>query len=213
MEHRKETPADNPVNLALKLPTAKAFESDLNELLSASEAVALAMIDMDNFMRVNTAFGHEQGDRVLIETGRYLAGGIPGGARLYRYGGDAFAILFTGGLEKEDVFLLMEKLRAEFNVILPDGDKMTITAGIASAPEDATQYGELVRKAEGAMTRGKRTGHNKVCLAREEKMVVKTTHYTSDQLHRLAKLSKREGANDAILLREALDALLKKYDV
>lgn len=213
MEHLKDTPLDNPVNIALKLPTAKAFDSELNALLAANEAVVLAMVDMDNFMRVNTSFGREEGDRVLIEVGRYLAGGAPKDARLYRYGGDAFAILFPGGYEKEDVFLLMEKLRAGMSVVLPNGENMTITAGIASAPEDATLYGELVRKAEGAMTRGKRTGHNKVCLAREEKMVVKTTHYTSDQLHRLAKLSKREGTNDSILLREALDGLLKKYDV
>ena len=47
----------------------------------------------------------------------------------------------------------------------------------------------------------------------EEKMVPKTSHYTRDQLQRLGKLSKREGVGEAILLREALDMLLKKYDI
>ena len=42
-------------------------------------------------------------------------------------------------------------------------------------------------------------------------MVPKTSHYTSDQLKRLSALSKREGIGEAILLREALDMLLKKY--
>ena len=50
-------------------------------------------------------------------------------------------------------------------------------------------------------------------LAKEEKMVPKTSHYTSDQLKRLSKLSKREGIGEAVLLREALDMLLKRYDV
>ena len=44
-------------------------------------------------------------------------------------------------------------------------------------------------------------------------MVPKTSHYTSDQLKRLSKLSKREGIGEAVLLREALDMLLKRYDV
>ena len=48
-------------------------------------------------------------------------------------------------------------------------------------------------------------------MSREEKMVPKTSHFTQDQLQRLAKLSKREGVWEAILLQEGLDLLLKKY--
>lgn len=44
-------------------------------------------------------------------------------------------------------------------------------------------------------------------------MIPKTSHYTNDQLKSLTKLSKREGVGEAILLREALDMLLKKYDI
>ena len=80
-----------------------------------------------------------------------------------------------------------------------------------AAFDDASRYQELMRKAESAMYRAKYAGHNKVALAREEKMVPKTSHYTSDQLKRLSALSKREGIGEAILLREALDMLLKKY--
>ncbi len=61
------------------------------------------------------------------------------------------------------------------------------------------------------MMRAKMTGRKKVYLAREEKMVPKTSHYTQAQLQSLTKLSKREGIGEAILLREALDMLLKKY--
>ena len=44
-------------------------------------------------------------------------------------------------------------------------------------------------------------------------MIPKTSHYTQDQLQRLTELSKREGVGEAILLREALDMLFKKYDI
>ena len=114
---------------------------------------------------------------------------------------------------KEDIFLLMEDMRKNYDVKLPDGTAMTISIGIATAFENASRYQELVRMADSAMFRAKYNGRNKVALAKEEKMVPKTSHYTQDQLKRLNLLSKREGIGEAILLREAMDMLLKKYDV
>ncbi len=137
---------------------------------------------------------------------------MPKDARAYRYGGDQFAVLFPERYEKEDVFLAMEELRRGCRVILPDGRAQTVSVGIASAPDDGASYLDLVRKAEGAMYRAKAGDCNRVCLAREEKMVTKTSHYTAEQLKRLTKVSKREGVGEAVLLREALDALLRKYD-
>jgi hypothetical protein len=72
---------------------------------------------------------------------------------------------------------------------------------------------EVVRKSEGALYRAKAGGRNRVCLSREEKMVTKTSHYTYEQLQRLSELAKKEGLGEAVLLREALDDLLKKYDI
>jgi two-component system chemotaxis response regulator CheY len=83
---------------------------------------------------------------------------------------------------------------------------------VATYREDGTNAVELVRKADNALYRAKITGRNKVCLAREEKMVTKTSHYTVEQLHRLTELAKERGVGEAILLREALDDVLKKYD-
>lgn len=206
----------NPVNAALQLPLADAFEADLTDALVQAEdiqPIALAMLDLDGLHAVNTTYGKEAGDKILIETGRHLIQNLPPKARLYRYAGDAFAILFPQGQEKEEAFLLLEALRRSYSLTQPDGSPATITIGLSCSPEDSTQYTELVRKAEGAMFRGKISGRNKVCLAREEKMVTKTSHYTTEQLQRLTKLSKREGIGEAILLREALDGLLKRYDV
>ena len=204
----------NAVNEALQFPLGDAFEKKVTEFMEAhpegDAELTIAVIDLDRFMHINENFGRAAGDRVLIDTGRYLAADLPQGAEIYRIAGDEFGILFPG-MEKEDVFLLMEQKRAAFGVKAPDGEEMTISIGIAAAFDDASRYQELMRKAESAMYRAKYAGHNKVALAREEKMVPKTSHYTSDQLKRLSALSKREGIGEAILLREALDMLLKKY--
>ena len=60
--------------------------------------------------------------------------------------------------------------------------------------------------------RAKLGGGNRICLAKEDKMVTKTSHYTTEQLQMLSLLSRREGLGEAVLLREALDDLIKKYD-
>lgn len=210
--------AKNKVNEVLKFPGNEAFEKDLTELISIPEGdavspVVIAVFDLDEFMRVNDTFGIEIGDRVLINLGKYVAAALPKGATIYRTGGDEFAIIFNNEMEKEDVFLKMEEIRRGYKETLPDGSDMTISVGISEAYVDANRLQELVRKAQSALYRAKSNGRNKVALAKEEKMVPKTSHYTADQLKYLNKISKKEGVGEAILLREALDILIKKYDV
>lgn len=211
-EHHKR------VDEALNLKGGKEFEEDLQALLTAENAeegdnVIIVLVDLDNFARVNSDFNRDEGDMVIIETGNHLKNYLGESGTLYRVGGDEFGFIFKGQMEKEDIFLLMEDMRKNYDVKLPDGMAMTISIGIATAFENASRYQELVRMADSAMFRAKYNGRNKVALAKEEKMVPKTSHYTQDQLKRLNLLSKREGIGEAILLREAMDMLLKKYDV
>ena len=210
------------VNDALGFPTGDQFETDLTEILAGNseelgETVVIALIDSDKFFHINKDFGVEEGDRILIETGRYINATItkafPDSATVYRIGGDEFGVIFKGETEREEIFLLLNDLKNGFDVKTPDGEAQTISIGMATAFIDASRYAELVRKAEGALYRAKVGGHNRVAMAKEEKMIPKTSHYTQDQLQRLNKLSKREGIGEAILLREALDMLFKKYDI
>ena len=206
------------VNDALQFPTGDAFEEELNAILNSDveangEIVAIALIDCDKFDHINKDFGVSEGDRVLIEAGKYIRDNLPEGAKVYRIGGDEFAVLFRGIMEREEIFLYLNDLKNHYAVQTPDGQRQTITVGMATAFEDANRCVELIRKADGALFRAKVSGGNKVSMAKEEKMVPKTSHFTQDQLQRLAKLAKREGVGEAILLREGLDLLLKKYDI
>ena len=206
------------VNDALQFPVGDQFEKDLTEILDSDceangETVVIALIDFDNFMHINTDFGPDAGDRVLIDTGNYIRDHLPKDAKVYRIGGDEFGVIFKGDTEREEIFLLLNDLRNGFEVKTPDGADQSVTIGMATAFVDASRCAELIRKADGALYRAKTGGRNRVAMAKEEKMIPKTSHYTQDQLQRLAKLSKREGTGEAILLREALDMLLKKYDI
>ena len=206
------------VNDALGFPGGDQFEADLAALLtpeveSSGEVVAIALIDSDKFDHINKDFGREEGDRVLIETGRHIRSALPEGAAVYRIGGDEFGIIFHGDMEREEIFLFLNEMKGSLRVSTPDGEPQSITIGMATAFQDASRCAELIRKADSALFRAKVAGGNRVAMAREEKMVPKTSHYTQDQLQRLSKLAKREGVGEAILLREGLDMLLKKYDI
>ena len=205
------------VSDALKFPDGDQFEADLAEIFSSDaessgESIAIALIDCDRFDHINRDFSPDEGDRILIEAGRFVRESLPEGAKVYRIGGDEFGIIFRGTMEREEIFLFLNDLKNSYSVQTPDGERQTITIGLATAFEDASRVPELIRKADSALFRAKAAGGNRVALAKEEKMVPKTSHYTQDQLQRLSRVAKQEGVGEAILLREALDMLLKKYD-
>lgn len=170
--------------------------------------VSVAIFDVDMMGKFNVSVGREQADETLAELGATLGNGAANGASLYRFGGDAFALMLPG-VEKEQAFLKVEQLRQQ---VAEAEQGFTVSAGIASVPDDAAGPKDLVLKASEALYRAKVSGRNKVCLAREEKMVTKTSHYQQGQLLGLRRLAEREGIGEAVLLREALNDLLRKYN-
>jgi diguanylate cyclase (GGDEF)-like protein len=217
------TPLPQQTDNLTGLLTRKAFHETLDALLAkakgSDEPISLAFIDIDNFLKINNDYGHLGGDEVLkkmAEIIRQHAGseGIP-----VRYGGDEFLVIFPG-IEREQAFLAMEKLRAEASQLsFPVGGKgitldgLSLSAGIACYPMDGRLKSELLRKADQALYRAKVAGGAKIRLAYDERMVPKTSHYTQTQLERLTKLAAERQAGEAELLREAVDDLLAKYGV
>ena len=202
------------------LLTRKAFEDSFVAALEQAQAtqssLSLAMVDIDNFLQINNQLGHAGGDVVLKAIAEILKQ-IGQDVLLARYGGDEFAILFPN-TEREQAFLKLERVRAEVEgrTSFSDGSstvdiRMTLSAGIAAFPIDGNDANELMRKADGADYRAKVSGRNKIVLAYEERMAPKTSHFTLTQLERLAALAKEQDVGEAVLLREALDDVLVKY--
>ena len=193
-----------------------AFEGCISQAEKAGGAVSMALVDIDMFAELNARHGRDAGDATLKALAGFLQSTFAAMGTVFRYGGDAFAVLLDGA-EKEQAFLLVERARSDFegeHEVEMDNCKTvistTITIGVASFPDDGAQPQDIVRRANEAVYRAKTSGSNRVCLAREEKMVTKTSHYTQGQLHGLSRLAKREGVGEAVLLREALDDLLRK---
>lgn len=203
------TTAKNPVPPERLVPGREACIAFLESAVAeGAEALSLAIIDFDFFEQANEKKGAAWGDAQIAAAGALLAEAFDGAARLFRYGGDAFAVAWPGQ-EKERAFLELERVREAFPAACGG---ITVSVGVAACPDDAAKVEDLVHKAHEALYRAKVTGRNKVCLAREEKMVTKTSHYMQGQLMGLRRLAERKGIGEANLLREALNDLLRKYN-
>lgn len=205
------------------LLSRRAFHDVFDTLLAKSKgsdaSIALAFLDIDNFLRINQDFGHSGGDDVLKTIAEMIRQACGEDAIYSRYGGDEFAVIFPS-TEREQAFLALEKLRSDaaanqFTVGKKQDtlDGISLSGGIACYPLDGRLKSELMRKADQALYRAKLTGRAKIRLAYDEKMVPKTSHYTQTQLERLTKLAVEREAGEAELLREALDDLLSKYGI
>ncbi|AKL94892.1 diguanylate cyclase [Clostridium aceticum] len=193
------------------------FDKSVEEKIKdASETFTLAMIDIDNFETVNSYYGETIGDKVIQKIASVLKQNLRSNDLVGRYNKDEFYVLFSN-TNAETGLIIMEEIRRYFDentFQLSDRKqdmRIKISAGIANFPRDAKNSIELFRAADSALFRAKREGKNRVCLAENENMVLKSNYFTKTQLERLGELSKKTDKTEAFLLREALDDLFVKY--
>jgi diguanylate cyclase (GGDEF)-like protein len=142
--------------------------------------VGYLQLDMDHLKAINDTQGHAAGDTALlhlIETIRRL---MPE-AIIGRLGGDEFGIALVGHDNKRSLTKLAERVLAELRREIKIGDRMTrlsATVGIAVAPQDAEDAGELMSRADLALYRGKRQGRA-MAVGYDHDMLVDERHARS----------------------------------
>ena len=194
------------------------LKDEMDALIAGGGDFAFIVFDIDNLMPTNRDFGNEAGDALIRMIADCVKKLFPAPCMGFRRG-DEFEILVPGG-SKESAFLKAEELRkmiaeTKLDFKSPDGRAMssTVSGGVSSYPEDGARTADILRRADSAMMRAKKSDRNMVCLAREEKLVPKPSHYTQAQLDQLSLISRNINVVEAALMREALDDLLKKYDI
>jgi len=195
------------------------LNADMEALIAAGKELAFIAVDIDNLMTMDEQYGHEAGDAVFRLIAKHIKALFSEPCAAYRDKGDEFAILMPDS-GKEEAFLKAEELRKlvcgeKLDYKSAEGKplKQTVSMGVSSYPDDGSRPADILRRADSAMARAKKNGRNIVLLAKEEKLTPKTSHYTQAQLEKLTIISDKIGVGEATLLREALDDLLRKYDV
>jgi len=145
---------------------------ELSRAQRYSKALSLAVIDADHFKALNDTHGHTAGDDVLKKLAEMLRGSFRQSDTTGRYGGEEFVVI----LPETDIATAcrkVESLRARIAgtpMELSDHRKsvrMTISAGLASYPEDGADAAELFATADERMFEAKHAGRNRVVAGTE----------------------------------------------
>jgi diguanylate cyclase (GGDEF)-like protein len=141
-------------------------EDDLKDL----SQVSMIFIDLDYFKNINDKFGHLIGSKTLRELGEVLKGNLSANQKGIRYGGDEFVIILPK-TDKARAYEIAKDLRSKiketrFLTIEGLNIKLTASFGVASIPEDASNYQELIGEADKAMYQVKNTFRDGISLAK-----------------------------------------------
>ena len=164
------------------IPSRRAYS---RYLLTLGRNFSIAVIDIDHFKKLNDRHGHQVGDQAL----RMVAGKIArfGGGRAFRYGGEEFVVVLRGA-DRERAERSLERMRekiAKYPLRLraPSRSKgsgakarrrrgqgggkaikTTVSVGIATSGSKMRSPDEVLKAADRALYKAKRSGRNRVCL-------------------------------------------------
>ena len=126
--------------------------------------VGVAMLDIDDFKKVNDTYGHDNGDAVLRKLGEYLVRLNTRSSFCGRYGGEEFVIIFKDADRDANVREL-ESLRKLFEATKYDftDEHITISIGYHMDITDS-EWESVLKKADSALYESKRTGKNKITI-------------------------------------------------
>ncbi|RXR05298.1 bifunctional diguanylate cyclase/phosphodiesterase [Pseudoxanthomonas composti] len=153
-----------------KLPNRVLLEDRLGQAISkalrGSSKFALLFLDLDGFKAVNDVYGHQAGDRLLLQVARNLKSGLRQEDTLARLGGDEFVLLIEIG-EPADAAAIAEKMLERVGLaVMVDGTELNVSGsvGIAIFGEDGHTARELMANADAAMYSAKEQGRNGYCF-------------------------------------------------
>jgi diguanylate cyclase (GGDEF)-like protein len=131
---------------------------------TAGRAVAVLMIDLDNFKQVNDYNGHATGDRLLVECARRITAALPEGTIVGRIGGDEFAVAVPFEPRHSET---VDSIAAALVQAIAEGSRIsnatidvTASIGLARAESRTTSSPALLEMADVAMYHAKRQGRN-----------------------------------------------------
>ncbi len=163
--HDKLTGLPNRVLLVDRLTQAIAVLPRRDGPLSA------IFIDVDRFKVINDSLGHEAGDEVLVELARRFSAAVRPGDTVARFGGDEFVVLSEDLSHPGEALAIATRLQNETNrpIAVQDSEVMvTISAGIALSSSATDQPSAMLRDADAAMYRAKKSGRDRCVVFADE---------------------------------------------
>lgn len=131
-----------------------------------TDALALVVLDIDHFKRINDQFGHPAGDRVIVGVVDRLRAHLPPFASVGRVGGEEFTVLLpsTSAAAAAALAETMRRAIALHAFELPDGSAVTASFGVSWTAAGGT-FDEAYHRADDALYSAKRSGRDRIVAA------------------------------------------------
>jgi diguanylate cyclase (GGDEF)-like protein len=151
-----------------RLGLLEASETLLARARREHEPVGVLLIDADHFKSVNDRFGHDDGDRVLLELVSAIRRMLRAGDLVGRVGGEEFLVL-SPSVNPGDLLTLAERIRSaiERTSFFISGERYILTVSIGAAIADGSEPDMMAarRRADTALYEAKRAGRNCVMIS------------------------------------------------
>jgi diguanylate cyclase (GGDEF)-like protein/PAS domain S-box-containing protein len=135
------------------------------------EMLAVVMLDLDRFKDINDSLGHAAGDHLLQQVALRLQHNLRRDDTVARFGGDEFLLLVEGLHCADNLIAVLEKMMLSFNEpFLIEGHELSIatSVGVATHLDGDDDVDSLIKNADTAMYRAKKTGGQHYCFYAEE---------------------------------------------
>lgn len=148
------------------------FAVELSRARRYDKVLTVAVIDADRFKLLNDTYGHQAGDLALQKIGTLLHDTFRQSDTAGRYGGEEFVVILPEtdmGAAQQKLEFLRESVASTPIVVATSGEKVqvTISAGLASFPQDGENAEELFALADERMFQAKGQGRNRVVVGEE----------------------------------------------
>ncbi|HTV85587.1 MAG TPA: GGDEF domain-containing protein [Dyella sp.] len=151
-----------------RLGLLEASETLLARARARHESIGVLLIDADHFKSINDRFGHDDGDRVLLELVTNIRRMLRAGDMVGRVGGEEFLVL-SPAVQRADLLALAERIRTaiERTAFSIEGQSyaLTVSIGAALAHGDEADMSGARRRADKALYEAKHAGRNCVRIA------------------------------------------------